>query len=68
MHCLCPLAGCDDYGTISVADEDVPRELNLKREKTKAEKLGIVFKTVNKVRLVVEIVVHRRKFAVFRAQ
>ena len=60
------LAGCDAYGTISVGDEDVPRELNLKREKTKEEKLGIVFKTVNKVRLVVEIVVHRCNFALFQ--
>ena len=60
------MAGCDDYGTISVGDEDVPRELNLKRQKTKEEKLGIVFKTANKVRLVVEIVVHRRNFALFQ--
>ena len=65
MHCLCSLAGCDDYGTTSVGNEDYPQELNLRREKTKEEKLGIVFKTVNQVRLVVEIVVHRRNFAEF---
>lgn len=38
------------YAIASVGDEEEPAELKAAPEKTKEQKLGIVFKTVNKVR------------------
>jgi hypothetical protein len=54
-HCLGLAGSIDALATTSVDDEDVPRELDAMREKTKDERLGIVFKTVNKVRLAAKL-------------